>query len=115
MAGPLPDEESSGRRSPPTIPARASRDPNPSWEVRKFFLDFRFKQVNIGLVCTPEVPLHIRCRFAGELVEADGKPATTLLNEHPGINQRSELAWILPLKPGQEQTLHYRYHYWTRY
>lgn len=62
-----------------------------------------------------EVPLHIRCRFSGELVEADEKPTTTLLNEHSGINPRSELAWILPLKPGQEQTLHYRYHYWTRY
>jgi hypothetical protein len=62
-----------------------------------------------------EVPLHIRCRFAGELVDAEAKPAITLLTESTGINPRTELAWILPLKPGDEQTLHYRYHLWTSY
>ncbi len=62
-----------------------------------------------------EVPLHIRCRFAGELIDAEAKPTTTLLNENSGINPRTELAWILPLKPGEEQTLHYRYHLWTAY
>ena len=60
--------------------------------------------------------MRIRCRFTGELVEADAKPTLTLLNEGPGINPRSELAWTsIQLKPGDEQTLHYRYHLWIPY
>ncbi len=61
------------------------------------------------------VPMEIRCRFSGELIDADAAPTTTLLNESTGINPRTELAWSLPLKPGEAKTLHYSYHLWTTY
>ncbi len=63
-----------------------------------------------------DVPMRIHCRFSGELVDADAKPTLTLLNESSGINPHSEIAWTsIQLKPGEEQTLHYRYHLWIPY
>lgn len=59
-----------------------------------------------------DVPMIIRCRFSGELIDADAEPTTTLLNEGNGINPRSELGWKIPLKSGEEKTLLYRYHLW---
>jgi hypothetical protein len=62
-----------------------------------------------------EVPMVIRCRFSGELINADAEPTTTLLNEGNGINPRSELGWKIPLKPGEEKNLKYSYHVWIPY
>jgi hypothetical protein len=60
--------------------------------------------------------MRIHCHFSGELVDADAKPTLTLLNESSGINPHSEIAWTsIQLKPGEEPTLHYRYHLWIPY
>ena len=56
------------------------------------------------------VSLVIRRRFSGELIEAEGEPKTELLEEGVySVNKRNELLWTLPLKPGEEKTLSYRY------
>jgi hypothetical protein len=57
-----------------------------------------------------DTQLVIRRRFSGELVEADGKPRTSLREEGAySVNRRSELVWELPLKAGENRVLKYRY------
>jgi hypothetical protein len=57
-----------------------------------------------------EVVLVVRRRFSGELIEADGEPKASLLEEGAwAVNQRNELTWTLSLKPGEERKLTYRY------
>jgi hypothetical protein len=52
----------------------------------------------------------IRRRFSGELLKADGKPATNLLEEGVySVNRRNELTWAMPVKSGEEINLKYRY------
>jgi len=56
------------------------------------------------------VKLLIRRRFSGDLLEADGQRQCTLLEEGVySVNKRNELNWTITLKPGEEQTLSYRY------
>jgi len=56
------------------------------------------------------IALVIRRRFSGELLNADGKPQCTLLEEGAySVNKRNELTWSLKLKPGEEVNLTYRY------
>jgi hypothetical protein len=56
------------------------------------------------------VRLVIRRRFSGELLEADGKPKTTLREEGVySVNRRSEMLWNLPLQAGENRVLKYRY------
>lgn len=95
---------------------------NPKPENISWFRGSRHQRISIKGTLrihnfrSTSVPMRIRCRFTGELVEADAKPTLTLLNEGPGINPRSELVWASnQLKPGDEQTLHYRYHLWIPY
>jgi hypothetical protein len=57
-----------------------------------------------------EVQLVIRRRFSGELLDADGKPKSSLREEGVyAVNRRNELLWTLPLKAGEERKLKYRY------
>jgi hypothetical protein len=59
---------------------------------------------------TETVRLVIRRRFSGELVEADGDPKCTLREEGVySVNRRNEMLWEFSLKPGEEETLAYRY------
>ena len=54
--------------------------------------------------------LLIRRRFSGDLVQADGEPECTLLEEGVwSVNKRNELTWTLELQPGGETTLAYEY------
>ena len=56
------------------------------------------------------IQLVIRRRFSGELIQAEGSPKSSLLEEGVfSINKRNELIWTMPLKAGEEQTLKYRY------
>ena len=56
------------------------------------------------------VALVIRRRFSGDLLKADGKPTSTLLEEGVySVNKRNELTWSLELKSGGEIKLTYRY------
>jgi hypothetical protein len=56
------------------------------------------------------IKLVIRRRFSGELVHADGEPKSSLREEGVySVNKRNELLWTLPLKPGEERKLTYRY------
>jgi len=56
------------------------------------------------------IKLVIRGRFSGELLHADGEPKTSLREEGVySVNKRNELLWTLPLKPGEERKLTYRY------
>ncbi|MEM7394703.1 MAG: hypothetical protein AAF492_20405, partial [Verrucomicrobiota bacterium] len=56
------------------------------------------------------VPVVIRRRFSGELLEADGDPHSVLREEGVwSVNKRNELTWSIILKPGAEQKLTYRY------
>jgi len=56
------------------------------------------------------INLVIRRRFSGELLRADGEPKSTLREEGVySVNKRNELLWTLPLKPGEERKLTYRY------
>jgi len=56
------------------------------------------------------INLVIRRRFSGELLRADGEPKSTLREEVVySVNKRNELLWTLPLKPGEERKLTYRY------
>jgi hypothetical protein len=56
------------------------------------------------------IKLVIRRRFSGELLHADGDPKSTLREEGVySVNKRNELLWTLPLKPGEERKLNYRY------
>ena len=62
------------------------------------------------------IELVIRRRFSGELLEADGKPKNNLLEEGVySVNRRNELNWSMPLKPGEEINLKYRYTVLVRY
>ncbi len=57
-----------------------------------------------------EVQLVIRRRFSGELLDAEGKPKTSLREEGVyAVNRRYELFWTVPLKAGEEYKLKYRY------
>ncbi len=54
--------------------------------------------------------LVIRRSFSGELLHADGEPKSSLREEGVySVNKRNELLWTLPLKPGEERKLTYRY------
>jgi len=56
------------------------------------------------------IKLVIRRRFSGELVEADGDPKVSLLEEGVySVNKRNELVWSITLPAGKEQTFTYRY------
>ncbi len=56
------------------------------------------------------IELVIRRRFSGDLQEADRAPQRTLLEEGVwSVNKRYQLTWNLPLKPGEEVKLIYRY------
>jgi hypothetical protein len=56
------------------------------------------------------ITLVIRRRCCGALNSADKNPKTSLLEEGAGyVNKRNELLWTLPLKPGEEVKLNYRY------
>lgn len=56
------------------------------------------------------IALVVRRRFSGELVGAEGDPKQSLREEGVySVNKRHELLWALPLKPGEERTLKYRY------
>ena len=76
----------------------------------------RFRETLVDgelLVCnhrSEDVQVQIRRRFSGDLVSADGEPATRLREEGVySINPRYEATWTLTLKPGEERTLKYRY------
>jgi hypothetical protein len=57
-----------------------------------------------------EVTLDIRAGFSGEMLEADGKPATRLRTDGvTSVNPRRELTWPVKLAAGEEKTLAYRY------
>ena len=52
----------------------------------------------------------IRRRFSGELISTEGEPKTSLREEGAySVNKRHEFVWNLPLKPGEERKLKYRY------
>ncbi|MBN1674666.1 MAG: DUF4139 domain-containing protein [Kiritimatiellae bacterium] len=54
--------------------------------------------------------LVVRRHFSGDLLEADGTPRCSLLEEGVySVNKRNELTWELTLKPGEERQLTYRY------
>jgi hypothetical protein len=56
------------------------------------------------------IQMVIRRRFCGELLQAEGSPKSSLLEEGVySINKRNELVWSLPLKAGEEKTLKYSY------
>ncbi len=56
------------------------------------------------------VRLVIRRRFSGDLLGADGEPKASLREEGVySVNRRNELLWTLPLNPGEERKLKYRY------
>lgn len=95
---------------------------NPKPENISWFYGSRHQRITINGTLqihnfrSTEVPMRIHCRFSGALVDADANPTTTLLNESSGINPRSEIAWTsILLKPGEEQSLHYRYYLWIPY
>jgi hypothetical protein len=57
-----------------------------------------------------DVDLVIRRQFSGELASADANPNVKLREEGVySINRRNELTWNIPLKAGEERTLHYEY------
>lgn len=57
-----------------------------------------------------EVTLDIRAGFSGEMIEADGQPATRLRTDGvTSVNPRRELTWSVKLAAGEEKTLAYRY------
>ncbi len=57
-----------------------------------------------------EIHLVIHRQFSGELTKSDGSPQLTLREEGVySVNRRNELTWTLPLKAGEEKTLHYEY------
>ena len=44
------------------------------------------------------------------VIRANGEPKSTLREEGVySVNKRNELLWTLPLKPGEERKLTYRY------
>ena len=56
------------------------------------------------------IKLVIRRSFSGELLHADGEPKSSLREEGVySVNKRNELLWTLPLEPGEERKLTYRY------
>ena len=56
------------------------------------------------------VPVVIRRRFSGDLVQAEGAPKAALREEGVySVNRRNELLWTLSLQPGEERKLRYTY------
>jgi hypothetical protein len=56
------------------------------------------------------VPVVIRRRFSGELVQAEGSPKASLREEGVySVNRRNELLWTLSLPAGEERKLRYTY------
>lgn len=56
------------------------------------------------------VKLVIRRRFSGDLLEAEGDPECSLLEEGVySVNKRNELLWTIRLEPGAEKSLTYKY------
>jgi hypothetical protein len=56
------------------------------------------------------IQLVLRRRFSGDLLEADGKPKSSLREEGVfSVNRRYELVWTFPLVAGEERKLKYRY------
>ena len=67
-------------------------------------------ELSVGNYRNEVINLVIRRRFSGELVRADGEPKSSLREEGVySVNKRNELLWTLPLKPGEERKLTYRY------
>jgi hypothetical protein len=67
-------------------------------------------ELSVGNHRNEAINLVIRRRFSGELLHADGEPKSTLREEGVySANKRNELLWTLPLKPGEERKLTYRY------
>ncbi len=67
-------------------------------------------ELSVGNHRNEAINLVIRRRFSGELLRADGEPKSTLREEGVySVNKRNELLWTLPLKPGEERKLTYRY------
>jgi hypothetical protein len=76
----------------------------------------RFRKVSVegeltaGNLRKEAVRLVIRRRFSGELLQAVGDPKKQLREEGVyAVNKRNELVWTLPLGPGEEKKLTYRY------
>jgi hypothetical protein len=56
------------------------------------------------------IPILIRRRFSGELIQADGDPKQALREEGVySVNKRQELLWTISLKGGEEKKLKYSY------
>ncbi|MBN1911035.1 MAG: hypothetical protein JW818_14915 [Pirellulales bacterium] len=56
------------------------------------------------------ITMVVRRQFSGELLNAEGDPKKTLLEEGAGfVNQRNELTWTITVKPGEEIKRVYRY------
>ena len=56
------------------------------------------------------IQLVVRRRFSGELINAEGEPKSSLLEDGVySVNKRNELFWTIPLKAGEERKLKYRY------
>ena len=56
------------------------------------------------------IQLVVRRRFSGELIQAEGEPKSSLLEDGIySVNKRNELFWTIPLKAGEERKLKYRY------
>lgn len=56
------------------------------------------------------ITLIIRRRFSGDLLEADGFPKSTLLEEGVySVNKRNQLTWSETIEPGEEVKLTYHY------
>jgi hypothetical protein len=67
-------------------------------------------ELTVGNHRNEAINLVIRRRYSGELLRADGEPKSTLREEGVySVNKRNELLWTLPLKPGEERKLTYRY------
>ncbi len=67
-------------------------------------------ELSVGNHRNEAINLVIRRRFSGELLRADGEPKSSLREEGVySVNKRNELLWTLPLKPGEERKLTYRY------
>lgn len=57
-----------------------------------------------------ESKIQIKRQFSGDLIKADDKPESTLLEEGAwSVNRRNELTWMLTLKPGEEKNINYEY------
>jgi hypothetical protein len=67
-------------------------------------------ELRVNNHCKESIALVIRRRFSGDLLDADGSPQSTLLEEGVySVNKRNLLTWNVSLKPGEEAKRTYRY------